>query len=91
MFSRTSQETRLSEVLHADIVEMDVLSVGGAKYLVTLIKEGSEYVSSCHVKTKRETAELLKRHGRCFERQTDLQVRKTVLDGGQKYFKGINE
>lgn len=82
MCSQTSLESRPATVWHTDVAELNVPSVGEAKYFVTFINEVSRYVNTSHIKAKSEAWKLLKRHVRWFERQMDRQVRKLVLDGG---------
>lgn len=69
----------------------EALSVGGAKYFVTLIDKASRHGSVCHVKKKGEAAELLKRHVRWVERQTACRVKKDFLDEGKENIKATKE
>lgn len=91
MKSPANFETRIGVLLHSGVTEMNVPSVGGAKYFVKCIGEKSGNFSACHVKTKAEAAGFLKRHACWFGRRTDFRVKKIVLDGGKEYIKKTNE
>lgn len=91
MRSGITLESCPGAVLHTIVARMNVPSIGETNYFVTLLDKASEYVRVCHRKTKGEASELLKRHVRCFVRQTYRRVRKVVLDRGNDYFKETNE
>lgn len=46
MGSPTRLETRPGAVLHTDVAEMDISSVGGGKYFITFIVEESGHVNA---------------------------------------------
>lgn len=52
MKPRMTFETRPGAVLHIDVAEMSVVSVGGARDFVTFTDEASKNVSVFHMKTK---------------------------------------
>lgn len=61
------------------------------KIFITSIDEAMRQLSACHMKEKRDAAELLKWHIVMVEQQTDCMVRKIVLDGRNKYIRGSKE
>lgn len=91
MKSRTTLETRPSAVLHTDVAEISLISVGGSRYFVTLIDEASRHVSAFHKEIKAEAAEVLKRQVKWVERRTKSKLKKTVLDSAREYLKGCTE
>lgn len=91
MRSQTTPETRPCAVLHPDLAEMNVSSVGGAEYFVNFIQDVFGHVSACHMKTKCQVTELLKQLVRWVERQMDCRVKKIATHGGKEYITGTKE
>lgn len=65
--SRSVLETQPGAVVHTDVVEMNVTSVGGDRNFVSFIDEAYGHLGNCHLKTKGRDAGLLKQHTRWVE------------------------
>lgn len=52
--SRKIPETRAGAVVHTDVAEVNVSSVGEAGNIVMFIDEAPGHLSACHMRTKRE-------------------------------------
>lgn len=80
---RSMPETRPGALLHNYVSELNISLVVGAMKLVTFFDELLGHVNTCHMKTREKAAELLKRHMRRIEHQTDCRVKKIVRSGGK--------
>lgn len=85
MRARTSISKVPGAVIHTNLAEINVRSLGGAKFFVTFIDEATNYFREMHLKRKGDAAYQLKRYVRWSERQTETRVKRIVLNGGKKY------
>lgn len=79
---------RSRAVLHINVAEMNVSSVGGAKYFVIFIENASGHISTYHLRMKEEAVKFLKR---CLEHQADCRVKEIVFNGQKEYITEIED
>ena len=70
MKSKTYVTDAPGTVVHSDVAEMNVLSLGSAKYFVTFIDEASGRVRVIHLKSKGDAGDHLRKYVKWVERQT---------------------
>lgn len=88
MRSKIHLATNPGMVIHTDVAEMVVSSLGREKFFVTFIDEANGHLRIAHCRTEGEAVYYLKSHVRWSERQTDREVKLIVLDGGKEYLTG---
>ena len=72
-------------IVHSDVAEMNLMSLGSAKYFVTFVDEASGHVRVMHLKSKGDAGYHLRKYVKWVERQTGNRVKKIVIDGGKEY------
>lgn len=81
----THVNTRPEAVVHTDVSEINVLSLGEAGYFFTSTNEVSSRGKVFHMKTTSEATQLFKLHVRWVERQNEASVKNIVPDGGKEH------
>lgn len=69
-------EARPGAVIHTDVSVMYVLSLGGAKYLMTFINEGPGHVRALHMKTEGRASELLRWQATWIQRKSGCMKKR---------------
>ena len=84
---RTTLDSRPGAVVHWDVAQIIVPSLGGNRYYVTFIDEASNYVRAVPLKKKFEASKELDRHVAWVQMQTGRSVVRILIDGGREYVK----
>lgn len=88
----TSRATRVLELVHSDLSgKMQVRTIGGARYFLTMLDDYSRYSEVVCVAHKSDVPEALLAILRKWERKTDLKVRTLRTDGGGEYLGELAE
>jgi transposase InsO family protein len=77
------------ELVHSDVCgPMETESVGGSRYLLTLIDDFSRYTRVYFMKHKSEASTIVKEYVQLVKTQFDVKVKSLRTDGGGEY---VNE
>lgn len=82
----TIQTKDVLELLHMDICgPMDVQSIGGSSYFMTIIDDFSRFTFVFCLKKKSEAFEVFERFAATVEKQTDRQIKVVRSDNGKEF------
>lgn len=68
-------------VIHADVTQINVTSIGGARYFVTFIDDATGHITVNPIRKKNQASTSLINHVACVERQTGNKVKKVAMSG----------
>lgn len=77
--------------LHVDTKgKVEIPSIQGHKYFVTIVEEFSRFVCVCPIRCKADAADKVLRFIKYFEKQSGHTVRRIHADGGTEFTKAID-
>lgn len=77
--------TRLLEIIHTDVCQVNIADYRGCKYFVTFIDDFSHFTETFIIKAKNEVQYKLREYVNRVENQHNLRVFKTRCDNGKEY------
>lgn len=85
-FERSKRKTKqVLDLIHSDLVEMEKLSIGGARYLLTFVDDFSKKLFIYFLKNKSDVFESFVEFKAYVENQTEKKIKIFRTDNGLEY------